>query len=686
MTRVRPSFNRLLLLVLVGVLPATGCTGISVQQTNRPLLTESWRASAITCGELSERSRQTLRRYDLEQYYPDSLVEAANALHVEALRDPRPDVLFALAELSYLRGHKAERERSPDASVFYYLSAGYAYHFLFDEYPPVQGDLKQPSAGQREETVQAGPTVQVFDPHFRLACDLYNASLAKCIVFAQEVGQLDPRHQLVLPAGPGQRGITLAVVHNGFAYKAEEFGSMQLCSGYQVVGLANHHRTYGLGVPLIGSRAANAPVPSHGYYPAGASFPITAFFRFEGTLAELAERRAGWLELFNPLAIQSVQVRGRNVPLETDLTIPLAYYLARTNLVTAGYTGFLNPGSLKQVAGLHSLEPYQPGKIPVVMVHGLFGSPITWAPMFNDLQADPEVRKRFQFWVYFYPTGVPFIASAAELRRDLAQMRQALDPEGKDPALSDMVFVGHSMGGLLVRLMTVNGGDDFWKLVSPDEPFDRVSLMPDARAELRKTFYFERQSFVTRAIYLATPHRGSGISPSVIGRLGARLAGIPRRLMETTRDLAEENPQLAASIRNQTLPSSVDELAPDSPPLQLIAERPRPKQVHYHSVIGVTPPTQLLVERLFGGGYCKPGDGVVPYASAHLDDVDSEVVVPADHYEVHHHPLAILEVRRILLEHARDFDRRQQPIQMAGAREMAGAAPEGATVVRSSGR
>jgi hypothetical protein len=66
----------------------------------------------------------------------------------------------------------------------------------------------------------------------------------------------------------------------------------------------------------------------------------------------------------------------------------------------------------------------------------------------------------------------------------------------------------------------------------------------------------------------------------------------------------------------------------------------------------------LFLERLFGGALHERGDGVVPYVSAHLPEAESEVVVNADHYTVHHHPLAILEVRRILLEHLREVDRK----------------------------
>jgi hypothetical protein len=46
-----------------------------------------------------------------------------------------------------------------------------------------------------------------------------------------------------------------------------------------------------------------------------------------------------------------------------------------------------------------------------------------------------------------------------------------------------------------------------------------------------------------------------------------------------------------------------------------------------------------------------PSDGVVSERSARLDGAASELIVPADHTTVQCHPLAVMEVRRILLEH-----------------------------------
>lgn len=631
-----------------------GCSSISVDRAHRPTISSSWRATAVTGYDLSPRSLQLLRRYDLLELYPDSLHEVCTALHAEALRDPRSDLLFTLAELHYLRAEKADR-RHEDASLLYHLTAGYAYHFLFDEYqPPVVSGLQRVSA--REES----PT-EAFDPRFRIACDLYNAAVAKCLSVSQKTGKFDVRKGLTLPGSEGRQESLLLAQHKGFGYKPDELGPILLCNDFEVHGIASRHRTYGLGVPLIGTRRPEVARPTNAFYPENINFPMTAFLRFEGDLNDLRHSGTSQLEFYNPLTVRSVRVGTRSVPLESDLTTPLAYYLANVRLEAAGYQGFFSPEALGKNAGLRALEPYQPGKIPVVLVHGLLSSPTTWTTLFNDLQADPAIRDRFQFWVYFYPTGSPYLATAADLRTELARVRDTLDPARSDPALNDMVFIGHSMGGLVSRLLTVEGGDDFWSLASP-VPADTLRLQPISHQELRNTYYFARQRHVTRVIFMGTPHRGSKLSPSLVGRIGARLAGLPQSLLATARDLSEDNPQLASVFQRHSRQTSVDLLDPSSPALQLIEHRPKSAGVRYHSVIGVTPRTTRLLERLFAGADKQPGDGVVPYSSAHLAVAESELVVNADHFAVHQHPGAIREVRRILLEHAREHERKQQQI------------------------
>jgi pimeloyl-ACP methyl ester carboxylesterase len=296
------------------------------------------------------------------------------------------------------------------------------------------------------------------------------------------------------------------------------------------------------------------------------------------------------------------------------------------------------------------------------MVHGLWSSPITWMEMFNDLRAFPEIRSRYQFWFFLYPSGQPFWTSAAQLRETLAEVRQTLDPSGQNRNLDQLVLVGHSMGGLVSRMQTLESGDEFWRLLS-DRPLEELRATPEERARLAKSFYFHPNPSVKRVVTMGTPHRGSSFANSYTRKAARIFISLPEKMMELGNKLALMNPGYFTNKDLLTMTTSVDSLAPDCQifPVMLAAER-APWAVH-HNVVGVVPRKTLL------GRAAEEGDGVVAYESAHVDDAASEVVVEADHMTVHRHPLAILEVRRILLEHLAVLQNQPQLAQaMSSAR------------------
>jgi pimeloyl-ACP methyl ester carboxylesterase len=343
-----------------------------------------------------------------------------------------------------------------------------------------------------------------------------------------------------------------------------------------------------------------------------------------------------------------VKVHGRLAPLESDLSTPLAYFLNNPafqdqDLATAG---LIDPERAKKVKGLYMLEPYQPGKIPVLMVHGLWSSPVTWMQMFNDLRSLPEIRDRYQFWFYLYPTGQPFWISAAHLREDLVQLRETIDPYHREPAMDQMVLVGHSMGGLVSKLQTLDSGDDFWRVVS-DKPIQQVKAPPEVQQVLYRTAYFQANAAIRRVITIGTPHRGSNFANTPIRWAARYFIKLPAMLAMGSQQLRRDNPDLFRSNSMIDISTSVDSLAADSPILPVMLRATKPPWIHYHNIVGDVEQHGLL--KRFAGR----GDGVVPFDSAHLDDVESEIVVPADHVSIHSHPRAVLEVRRILLEHAR---------------------------------
>ncbi len=403
------------------------------------------------------------------------------------------------------------------------------------------------------------------------------------------------------------------------------------------------------GLRLIAKRkAGDEHTPLERHYPKGLSIPLTAFLRVvpQPEAATRGQPLRAVLELHDPLVTRDVVVAGRRVPLETDLTTPLAYFLNQLEYtdIGAATSGLFRPGETPTRTGLHMLEPYQPGKIPVVLVHGIWSTPITWVGMFNDLRSIPEIRKNYQFWFYFYPTGQSFVLSAAGLRDDLAEMRTLLDPPRQQPALDQMVLIGHSMGGLISRMQTLESGNLFWEQVA-QRPLDTFNAKESTRRTLQQTYFFQPNPSIRRVVTIATPHHGSSYSNTATRWLGRKLIGLPPIMNSLAQQLQLQNPEALRDDGIHLTKNSIDSLAPDSPALQAMQNSKSASWVVYHNILAKVPEGQLL------GKFVGESDGIVEVASARTDDAVSEIVVGADHRTAHRHPRSVLEVRRILLEH-----------------------------------
>ena len=89
-----------------------------------------------------------------------------------------------------------------------------------------------------------------------------------------------------------------------------------------------------------------------------------------------------------------------------------------------------------------------------------------------------------------------------------------------------MVLVGHSMGGLVSRLQTVQSGEDYWRLASR-EPLLEIKAEPKVREKLADTFYFQPNPSIRRVITIATPCRGSTFSNQTTQWLLGQLIHLP---------------------------------------------------------------------------------------------------------------------------------------------------------------
>lgn len=579
----------------------------------------------------SERTKLKLRSNDLERLGVESEDAIAGLVGIYE-NEPSLETAYAIAELNHAAGRK-QSMINPEKSVEHHVSGlGYAYRYLFDD----QFD------GERN----------AFDPQFRGICDLYNDSLEACLRTAQKYKLLKPGSSIEVNTCQGKTEFNCKTV--GFDWDPGEFAEFKFVSDYELVGLPSRHRTHGLGVPLIAIRKDGSESPEREqFYPRGLSFPVTAFLRWERdadyTNADGEKITKCVLELHNPVARSEILVEGKPTPLESDISTPLAYFLNNPTLQKLDYYGFFRPDKAEQVSGLYMIQPYQPGKIPVLMVHGLLSSPMTWMEALNDLRSMPEIRDRYQFWFYLYPTGGSFWESAADLREELAETRNIFDPNREQSELDQMVVVGHSMGGLIARLTSLDSGDRFWKTVS-DTPLENVDASPAVKRLLGRAYFFKPVPEVRRVVTIASPHRGSGEETPIYRNLLRGLVTLPDRTTEVGRELLASEKRFFRNNGRSVPVTSLDALAPTSPLIPVMAEAPNARTVSYHNIFAVEPSS------FTDNPHAPDSDGIVTVASARRDDFDSQISIEATHTTAHRHPLAILELRRILLEHLGNVD------------------------------
>jgi pimeloyl-ACP methyl ester carboxylesterase len=373
------------------------------------------------------------------------------------------------------------------------------------------------------------------------------------------------------------------------------------------------------------------------------SYPVSAVLLFDPVKDTDPPSRDIRLVFYDSFQRDSIKLQNQTIPLEADFTTPLGLQLRKTNPFKVGLYRLTHSDVELQNAGIYMLEPYRPDKIPVVMVHGLMSSPATWAGMFNDLRGDAQLREKYQFWFFMYPTGLPIGYSTSILRDQLNAVRAVYDPDGTNPHFNQMVLIGHSMGGLLSRGMVQDSDTKFWDCFFK-EPFETIDLDPETKQLLKNMAFFEPLPYVKRVIFIATPHQGSPMADKWYTGILSGMVNLPSIVSDTTANIAASTQamtQSAASTYTKKAPNSLILLSPSSVFIQATNTIPLRSDIPYHSIIGTRK------SKTVGAG---TSDGIVPYESSHLDFTQSEILVPSGH-GAHGHPLAIAEVKRILFEH-----------------------------------
>jgi len=421
-------------------------------------------------------------------------------------------------------------------------------------------------------------------------------------------------------------------------------------SSVSFAGLRSSYRRDGFGAELVAMMEAPAlaqaveveerkqDLPLYSEMPA---INVTAVLNFSGnTLEEILASRDVQLQAYSPEQ-SSIQIRGQEVPLAANFTAAYGLWLAQSGFATESLRTLFGRGEGIREPHIYLMQPYDPNKRIIFMLHGLASSPEAWVNLANEIMGDEEMREHYQVWSVYYPTNAPIALNRYTISKAFNGTLRHFDPNGTAPASHDMVFIGHSMGGVIARLMLSDSGEVLWNNLR-----ERYNLQGErlarVEAKLGPVLHFTPQPNVERAIFLASPHKGTDAAGNRLGRLIGRLVRLPLTILGAFGDafmaLQDPDDNDGKKPKEPVVTNSIENLKASDPFIKASSALPIVPGLKYHSIIA---------KRKAEVPTPESDDGLVPYWSAHLDGALSEKVIVSGH-SVQETPEAVLEVRRIL--------------------------------------
>jgi pimeloyl-ACP methyl ester carboxylesterase len=469
------------------------------------------------------------------------------------------------------------------------------------------------------------------DPANIAARDAYNFAVARTIGTIQQARLAPWSQPLRVPAAGGDFVLThkrnADPRYNPARYDLIPADQLRIKGAY----VREREIKQGIGAPVVVVERGSNPDAHDEFMMPRLYYGVTALIRFANGRAAISYE--------DPLATERITFAGHSFPLAADFTAPIAMLLAQQNPQKLELSGLLHPSQAAESARLSRTQAYDPNKTVVLIIHGLKDSPATWVPMLNHLQADEQLRRNYQVWLYGYPSGYPYPHSAAILRRELDAIQRRF------PLRKKIIVIGHSMGGCIARLLITDTGDKLWCEIFHAAP-DETPLSASSQAQLREDLIFRHRPEIGRVIFIAAPLRGSELARNWVGRTGSALVKLPSTVLNTGNDAIRAVTFQRDELRLDRAPNSVDLLTPNNRFVRAIQSIPVTPGIPHHVICG---------DRGKGGHKDKTrpvmSDGVVPYWSSHMETAESELIVPSGH-SAHQNPQAIAEVGRILRLHA----------------------------------
>jgi len=410
------------------------------------------------------------------------------------------------------------------------------------------------------------------------------------------------------------------------------------------------------------------------------------------------------IHLYNPYRSESTTILGEDYPLAANFSAGYGMWLAENQLDGVGYLNLITRQQKTNLPKLFMLEPYDPNKRVLIMLHGLASSPATWVSLTNDILNDDKLRENYQVWQIFYPTNLPILENRYQIQRLINSTYAQTDPQGQNRASKNSVIISHSMGAVIARMML---SDD--NLVDDLDRLDDQNLLSNSEkrqirdalkasfgeTELKERFELTTLPQVDTAVFLSAPFRGTDYADRWFTRALRRIVYLPVGLVKTVTDnlatIATQGDLAQNPLGALYLQNGASQLSDKSSFIQLTKDISINDRITYHSIIANNDSdiTKGLAQMQPGNAKIdlsqaikdekdstadaandkastqplvaavtvdknisqalteRLSDGIVPYTSAHLDGAASETIINGGH-SIQSNPQTILTLRRIL--------------------------------------
>ena len=625
---------RTTVLIVFSCILLSGCAGVkSVSVSTNDYMSQR-RGDILTTGEMSSAVGVALQVVGVNEKQCRNAPQACRRSLAENIGLDNEQRVSALAEL-WLQEALAMDQKvnegvlAADVLNAYLESARYAYAYLF--------------------FTARSPSQRALEDRQTQVRDYYNFAVQQMVTRT-----FNHHHQHLLDS-IDERG--RFSVTSTYWQISGQLNEVRLAEGQQIPeklipassltfkGLRNQYRRDGIGAELVAVTAKRV-VNKNSREDAFSETPfpaVTAILRFPGdTLTEILTTQTVELLGFDPYRRDSVNLAGTEVPLAANFTSGYGLWLARSGFARQSLLTLVGRGEVLEKPRVYLMQPYDPNRRVIIMLHGLASSPEAWINVANEVLGDETLRKNYQVWQVYYPTNAPLAFNQHAIRKAIQDTLHAFDTEGKNRASQDVVLIGHSMGGVLARLLVSDSGDSFW------EPMVKLYKLEGerkekARKKLKNYLWFKPMPQASRAVFIASPHRGTPFAENRFSRWAAGVIKLPVSMLGRITEIAQllVDPSSASGAPLTRPLNSISNLSDQDPFVRLAASLPISDKVPYHSIIGNDTPNLSLAQS---------SDGVVPYKSSHLAGAQSEKVIRSWH-SVQETPEAIVEVRRILHTH-----------------------------------